>query len=158
MDFEKYIHYNADFEAAILGVCMLESDAFGRTFGIVEKDSFYFEGNQIVYRALAEMFNNGLPIDLLTVVDYVINRLDSREIMGYNSDYYLTQLTTAVVTATHLEYHCHVVKRMWMEREVLKLTHGGIKLEGMVKEQISQLTEAIQRINAGTYTKDWYDM
>lgn len=47
---------------------------------------------------------------------------------------------------------------MWMERELITLTHGGMKLEGDVKAQISQLTRAIQQINQGTHAKDWVDM
>lgn len=158
MDFEKHIHFNGDFESAILGICMLESDAFGRTYGIVDEENFYYDGNKIVYRALAEMFNNGLPIDIFTVIDYVVNRLGTKVINDSNVDYYIVTLTNHVVTSAHLEYHCHVIKRMWMERELIKLTHGGLKLEGMVKEQIFQLNEAIQKINQGNYTKDWYDM
>jgi len=158
MNFEKDIHYSVDLEAAILGACLLEADAFGRTYGIVEMESFYFEGSKTVYRALAEMFNNGVPIDIFTVQDYLINVLGHREISGSLTPYYVVKLTNAVVSSAHLEYHCHVVKRMWMERELIGLTHGGIKLEGMVKEQIYQLSEAIQRINSGTYTKDWQDM
>lgn len=158
MDFEKNIHFSPDLEYAVLGACILENDAFGRTFGIVEIECFYFDSTRVIYQCLAEMFNNGLPIDILTVVDYIINRLETKKLFGNPTEYQIVEITRAVVSSAHLEYHCHILKRMWMERELIKITHGGIKLEGMVKEQIFQLTQEIQRINSGTYTKDWFDM
>lgn len=158
MEFEKDIHYSQNFEWAILGICILEANAFGRTYGIIEMETFYYDGSKLVYRALAEMFNNGLPIDIFTVVDYITNKLGQKKIYQEPTPYYVSRLTNSVVSSAHLEYHCHVIKRMWMEREVVKLTYGGTKLEGEVKEKLFQLQEAVQKINSGTYTKDWYDM
>lgn len=158
MEFKKHIHYSDELEAAVLGVCLLEKDAFGRTFGIMDKDCLYSDANKVVYDVLAEMYHAGIPIDLLTVTDYLFNRKKISDINGDNIPYYLSKLSRNVVSSANIEYHSFILKKMWMEREVLKLTNGGIKLEGDVKEQIYQLTKAIQEINQGVYTKDWQDM
>lgn len=156
--FDKHIHYSDELEAGILGACMIEKDAFGRTFGILEKEYFYFDSNQIAYEAIAELYSSGFPIDVLTVVDFIFNRKGLKELGSYNTAYYVTKLTNAVVSSANLEYHSFILKRMWMERELIKLTHGGVKLEGEVKQQMAQLNQAIQRINQGTHSKDWTDM
>jgi len=158
MEFTNHIHFSKELENAILGACILEKEAFGRTFGIIEQDSFYHDGNKIIYDALADMYSNGFPIDLLTVNDFIQNKKEITEINGSNIPFVLCQITKDVVSSAHLEYHCFIVKRMWMGRELIKLTHGGLKLEGEVKEQISQLNEAIQNINQGTFKKEWFDM
>jgi len=158
MNFTEHIHYSKEFENAVLGACLIEKDAFGRTFGIVDKECFYFDGNKIVYDAIAEMYSNGIPVDINTVIDFIVNRKGFLEIMGYNTTYYVCRITNSVVSSGHLEYHSYVLKRMWMERELIKLTHGGIELEGSVKEKMGQLNQAIQAINQGEYTKDWQDM
>lgn len=158
MEFQKGIHYNAEIEQAVLGICLLEKEAFGRTFGIVDKENFYFEGHKLVYECLAEMYNNGLPIDMFTVADYIENKKEVHSISDNNIPYYITRITNNVISSAHLEYHSFIVKRMWMERELIKLTHGGVKLEGEIKEQIQQLTESIQKINQGIYRNDWTDM
>lgn len=156
--FEKYIHYTDELEAGILGACMIEKDAFGRTFGILEKEYFYYDTNQVVYEAIAELYSSGFPIDILTVVDFLYNRKNLKELGSYNTAYYVTKLTNIVVSSANLEYHSFILKRMWMERELIKLTNGGLKLEGEVRDQMSQLNQAIQRINQGTHVKDWSDM
>jgi replicative DNA helicase len=158
MEFKKGVHYSGDLEGAILGACLIEKEAFGRTFGLIEKEHFYYTGNKIVYTALAQMYNEGLMIDLITVFDYIqnVNKIDS--INGVNIPYYISKLTTSVVSSAHIEYHSFIIKRMWMERELMSLTHGGTILDGEIPDQIYQLTKAIEKINTGQFQKEWFDM
>lgn len=158
MNLTKHIHYSDEIEEAVLGICLLEKMAFGRTYGIVEENTFYFEANRHIYRAMKEMYKLSLPIDLLTVADYLFNKENVRELDAYTTPYYLMKITNSVCSSAHIEYHCYIIKRMWMERELISLTHGGLKLEGDVKDQISQLNRAIQQVNQGTQAKDWVDM
>jgi replicative DNA helicase len=46
------IHYSKELEAAILGACLLEKTAFGRIYGIIEKETFYFDANKTVFEKL----------------------------------------------------------------------------------------------------------
>lgn len=158
MEFVKDIHYCGQIENAVLGACLIEKDAFGRTFGLIEKECFYHSGNQIVYDALAKMYNEGFPIDMITVFQYIVNDLKVTEISGNNVPYYITKLTNEVVSAAHIEYHSSIIKKLWMERELIKLTHGGTRLEGEVPEQIYQLSKAIEKINSGQFIKEWHSM
>jgi replicative DNA helicase len=158
MEFIKDMHFSPDLEAAVLGAAMLESTAFGRTHGIVSHDTFYSDANKIVYAAIYELYAAAMPIDILTVVDRIMNVSKVEEFSGVSVKYYVIELTRAIVSTAHIEYHCLVLKRMWMEREVIKITNGAIDLEGDVNQQLIQLQTAIRDINAGDYTKEWYDM
>ena len=158
MDYQKDIHYSFKLENAVLGACMLESIAFARVCDLLEKDVFYSDANKIVYSALTEMYRNGIVIDILTVFDYLQNTKGIVNLGGNNTAWYCAELTKYVVSTANLEYHSYILRRMWMERELIKLTSGGIKLEGNVKEKIYSLTTAIQKINSGHYTKDWSDL
>lgn len=158
MEFVKDIHFSHELEAAVLGVCMLESTAFGRTHGIVKQEIFYSDASKIVYKAIADLYTAGLPVDILTVNDRILNAEKVLELASYPSIYYLTRLTNNVVSAAHIEYHCLLLKRMWMEREVLRLTNGSVALEGNVSQKLIQLQTAIRDINVGDYAKEWYDM
>lgn len=156
--FKEWFHYNKIMEEAVIGICLLEKDAFGRTFGLVEAENFYVSANQTIYSVLKEMYQYSLPIDLGTVADYVYNRWNVEHLEKYDSWYYLAQTTNSVVSSHHVEYHCHCIKRMWMERELINLTHGKVKLEGEVGDQITQLNKAIQNIYQGQQKKEWVDM
>lgn len=158
MEFKTGLHYSTEIESAILGACLLESDAFGRTFGLLEKDNFYLEGNKVIYESLAEMYSEGMKIDTLVVFDYLLNTKKVNEISNSNIGFYLSKLTNSVVSTAHLEFHCFLIKRMWMERELIKLTHGGLVLKGETSEQIIQITKQIEKINTGILQDEWSSM
>jgi len=158
MEFQKDIHYSPDLEAAILGASMLEKTAFGRTHGVLKEEIFYANANQVTYRAINELYSIGLPVDILTVTDRIRRVFAFEHLAGDNVGYYLTKLTNAVVSSANIEFHSWVLKRMWMEREVIKLTTGGVALEGDVSMKLIQLQTAIRDINSGEFVKDWYDM
>jgi replicative DNA helicase len=158
MEFQKDIHYSPDLEAAILGASMLEKTAFGRTHGVLKEEIFYTNANQVTYRAINELYSTGLPVDILTVTDRIRRVYAIENLAGDQVGYYLARLTNAVVSSANIEFHSWILKRMWMEREVIRLTTGGIQLEGDVTMKIIQLQTAIRAINSGEFVKDWYDM
>lgn len=147
IEFKKQMHYAQDLEEAILGICMLEKTAFGRTYGIVEADTFYFSNHQKVYAAMKEMYDNGLPIDLCTVNEFMKGKPDA---------YFLTKLTNYVVSSAHLEYHCHLIKEMWRRRKIIELQHK--KVSGDVRLDINEINAELNKILGSEYKREWYDM
>tara|TARA_R110000868_G_scaffold177772_2_gene416810 strand:+ start:1439 stop:2848 length:1410 start_codon:yes stop_codon:yes gene_type:complete len=159
MEFKKDINYSTSIERATLGICMLETGIFGRIYGIVEKDCFYHSGHQVVFETMVGMFQNGMNIDLLTVVDQIIRVKGISELEGYNTAYFVTRLTNDVVSSAHLEYHCHILKSMWMEREIMNLTSGGMgKLDGNVSQQVKAIQDKLFSLQNKAAEHDWKDM
>lgn len=159
MEFKKDIHYSTTLERATLGICMLETGTFGRIYGILEKDCFYHTGHQVVFDAMKGMFQNGINIDLLTVVDQITRIKGVTELESYNTDYFVTRLTNEVVSSAHLEYHCHIIKSMWMEREIMNLTSGGMgKLDGNVSQQVKTIQDKLFSLQNKAAEHDWKDM
>lgn len=70
MNFKKGIHYSTELEQAVLGVCLIERDGFGRIFGLVDEEYFYHSGHKTVYSAMKKMFQEGMPIDSYTVTHF----------------------------------------------------------------------------------------
>lgn len=158
MNFEKDVHYNLDFERAVLGICLLENGAFGRIYSLVNKDCFYHYGHQLVFEKLAEMNTVGLPIDILTVTDQLFRVSNIKQIASLNTGYFVASLTNHVVSSNHLEYHCNVLKTLWMEREIITLTHGGTQLDGDVRKKIFDLQDKLHEIQGKATQHDWMDM
>lgn len=157
--FFKDIHYNVDFEQSVLGLCLYEQSAFGRAYGLVSEENFYMEGHRTVFRYLHEMYIAGLPMNLRTVKDYLMSVKGLREIQGSNVPYFLTTLTDHICSSAHLEYECHRIQSLWMEREIELLTHAGTKgLSGDARKKIAELQIKLAEINRTATTSDWLDM
>lgn len=157
MNYEKGIHYSPELEKAVLGICLLEQGAFGRVYGILEQECFHDSGNKAVFGALKKMYQNGMPLDCLTVTDHLTRLGGLLELEGYNTDYFVIRLTNSVVSSAHLEYHAHILKVMWMEREVMALTQGS-SFDGNVNEKIRAIQEKLHGLQNKAAEHDWTDM
>lgn len=157
MTFIKDIHYSQSLEQAILGQCLLEKEAFGRIYHQLTKDCFYFAGHQLVFESMQVMFENSQPIDGFTVVDHIARIKQTPKIHNENTDHFVLSLTNHVVSTAHLEYHAYIVKTLWMEREITKLTQSP-KLEGDTHAKIRDLQDKLQQLQMSNSGNDWYDM
>lgn len=155
--FVKDKHYSQDLETAIIGICLLEKDAFSRTYGIITEEHFYYDSSREVYKAMRWMYDNNLPIDLLTVCDFMVRKRGWGEFYGYTVGQFLMFCTNHVCSSAHLEYWCHCVKEMFIDREIIRLTLSGPG-DGNAREKILNLQTQLTLLTAGTADKDWYDM
>lgn len=157
--FKNHIDYSQDLEEVILGACLLEKTAIARVYDLLEPKNFYKTVHGVIFESMLDMYKMSVPIDLLTLFDYLYNRKNITEIENYPTGWYLTKVTRDVVSTAHLEIHSHIIKQMWMQRELISITNGKIKLDGEnVKEDIFNVSKAIQDINTGLFQKDWKDM
>jgi replicative DNA helicase len=155
--YQSGVHYYREFETAIIGLCLLEKEAFSRTYGLITEEYFYFEANRETYTAMRWMYDNNTPIDLLTVCDQLVRKRGFDNFYGYSVGMYLLTCTNHVVTSAHLEYYCHCIYEMWIDREIIRLTFSGPG-EGNSRQKIMDLQNKLTMLSAGTADKEWYDM
>ncbi len=123
--FKKNIHYSVQLEYQILGACMIEKDAFGRIYKLIDADVFYANAHKTVFKAICGMWNSNLPIDMVSVYLSLLKASVS-VLDGYNTAWYICELTKHVVSSASLEYHAAILKSMYIEREMINITHSGI--------------------------------
>lgn len=153
--FQKHIHYDADLEAAVLGACLLEQTAMGRIYDLLGENVFYYPDNQAVFRALKTMYENSHPIDMLTVVNYIVN--NKIKLLEENPAWYVTSLTNHVCSSAHIEYHALLLRDMWRRRELVKLKaepNGDADLQ----EQIRRISEGLGALSEREIVQDWFAM
>lgn len=150
------VHYSKELESAILGAVLLEKTAFGRTYGLITEKDFYSSDNQLVYSYLAKMFNDSIPIDIITVL-IAMEEKKAKLINGITA-HYLVSLTINVVSTANLEYHCYLLKNMWRKREIEKITNSGADFSIDSREQIQLINDKILNIQGNEIKKEWTTM
>lgn len=108
-----------DFEEAVLGALMIDSDAFGRLGDTLRPESFYDKRNQLLFDAIQQMNLNDRPIDILTVTEY-LRKLGTLEEVG--GPVYIAQLTSRVVSSVNIEYHANIIAQKKLARDLIKFT------------------------------------
>jgi len=108
-----------ELEEAVLGAIMLEKSAFDTVSEILKPDCFYVEAHQYIFRAMQDLQNKSLPIDILTVVE----ELKFKELLdAVGGPYYVTKLTNSVVSTANIETHARIVLQKFIQRELIRIS------------------------------------
>lgn len=105
-----------ELEEAVLGALMLEKDAYTTVCDLLKPDSFYEPANATVYTAIQTLGAAQRPIDMLTVTEQL--RQDGK-LEQVGGPLFVTQLTSRVASAAHIEYHARIVAQKYLARELI---------------------------------------
>ena len=105
-----------DLEEAVLGALMLEKDAFAIVGDLLKPEVFYKEAHQRIFRAIQKLCINDDAVDLLTVSESLRQSGELEQVGGYS---YLSQLTSRVASAVHIEFHVRIIIQKYLQRKLI---------------------------------------
>jgi len=95
---------------------LLSRDAIAKVIEILNPDSFYYEHHGIIFRVIVELFEKGLPVDLVSVTEELRSR-NLLERVGGNV--YIASLLDVVPTAANVEYYANIVAEKALLRRLI---------------------------------------
>ncbi|HKK81051.1 MAG TPA: replicative DNA helicase, partial [Prolixibacteraceae bacterium] len=144
-----------DVEEAVLGALMLERDAFIGVADVLVEECFYKEEHREIFKVIKDLSIQDKPVDLLIVTQELKNR-DLLEQVG--GPLYITQLTSKVASAAHLEFHARIIAQKYIQRELIR-SCSEIQSEAYdetkdVDELINMAESSIFKISEGNIKKE----
>ena len=112
-----------ELEKSVLGALMLDRNALWGVIDKLHEGLFYKIEHQAIFEAIRMLVNGNRDVDMLTVVEE-LRREGKLEQAG--GAYYITQLTTNVVSAAHVEYHISILTEKYIQREVIRTSTESI--------------------------------
>lgn len=97
---------NIDAEKALLGAVILKPDALHDIVSTVYPESFYAEKHRLIYESISQIFSNGDPIDVVTLVSKLRGNNNLDRVGGAT---YLTELIETVPAAGNAHYYAELV-------------------------------------------------
>lgn len=113
-----------ELEKAVLGALMLDEEKLHGVFEKLHEGLFYKNEHQIIFDAIRKLVRNNHEVDLLTVTEQLL-RDGNLEAVG--GAFYLSQLTSHMVSAAHIEYHITILTEKFIQREVIRTSTENIK-------------------------------
>lgn len=105
-----------DIEALVLGSMLVDTNAVHEAMPVLKNvEYFHDEKHKVVYEAIAKMHDANLPIDLLTINNFI----PSEKLKYIGGAAFLISLTQKVGSTAHLEYHCEILREFYMKRKLL---------------------------------------
>jgi replicative DNA helicase len=108
-----------ELEEAVIGAVMLEKDAIFDVMEILKPECFYKESHVKIFQAIIDLSISEEPIDLLTVTQELRRKGILEEVGG---PFYLTQITTRVLSAAHAEHHARIIYQKYVQRELIRVS------------------------------------
>lgn len=109
-----------EMEEAVVGACLIESEAMPMIAGKIGPEVFYNETNRLIFSTMLSMNHRGLPIDILTVKSELAAR---GKLEAAGGAYNVTRLSGRVASGAHLEYHVAILKELYIRREAILGSH-----------------------------------
>jgi len=112
---------NIEAEASLLGAILIDSDSLVKIADIISPQDFYDPRHQKIYEAIQQLYDKHYAIDVLTITDQVKNNglLDAAGGPGY-----ITELTSYVPTASHIEQYADIVSQKALRRRLIKASQN----------------------------------
>ena len=108
-----------DLEEVVLGAMLIDKKGVDEVIDILKPEAFYKQSHQYIFSAIKSLFEDGQPIDLLTVSSYLKKEKRLESIGG---DFQLIQLTQKVSSSAHIEYHSRIVLQKYIQRSLIQIS------------------------------------
>jgi len=135
----KNIPQNIEVEKSLLGCMLMDKDAIITVSAWLRPEHF-FDGKHItIYSAIMDLFNNALPVDLVTVVDKLKKQ---RKLTAAGGAGYVADLLTTVATSSHAEEYGEIVKESAIRRGLIS---AAGTISSIAKNEDTPIDEVIDK-------------
>lgn len=133
-----------DVEQHCLGAMLLEKSAIGTAIEILDENCFYRDIHRNIFVAMTSLYDNNVPVDLITLSEELTKRNQLQDIGGRS---YLVTLTELVASAANIRHHCNIVLEKATTRQLQEV---GTEIVGNcydeTKDPKELLSEAQRRL------------
>lgn len=153
---DKLPPQNIEAEQSVLGCLMLEKDAIVRVADVLRSGDFYRQVHNSIFDAMIELYEQGEPIDLLSLT----NRLEELGVLeGIGGPAYLTTLVNTVPTAAHVLHYAKIVHHKKVLRDLIEaaeyITQLGYHEEESIENILDEAEQRIFRISQKMLTQEF---
>lgn len=153
---KRVMPHSVEAEQSVVGAMLMDKDAILAASEIVCGDDFYQNAYGVIFDSMVELFNEGKPVDLITLQE----RLKEKEVPPEISSLeFVRDLVAAVPTSANVRYYAQIVSDKAVMRKLIKMNDelsnicyaGNEPLESVLEKTEKSVFQLLQNRNAGEY-------
>ena len=153
---KRVMPHSVEAEQSVVGAMLMDKDAITTASEIVSGQDFYQSAYGVIFDSMVELFNEGKPVDLITLQERLKEKGVPAEIASLE---FVRDLVTAVPTSANVKYYAEIVADKAMMRRLIKLNEeiantcyaGKESLEAVLEKTEKSVFDLLQRRNTGEY-------
>jgi replicative DNA helicase len=114
--------HSPEAERCVLGSMLRDNGMIGDVLQIVRTENFYADAHQKIFQTMVALYEQGHPIDLMTLANKLQEQKQIEDIGGYG---YLAELWDAAPVAANAEYYARIVREKALIRHLI---HAGTEV------------------------------
>ena len=121
---ERKLPADINAEAAVLSAMIIDSDVVSKGIEKLKEAYFYRLAHKLIMRSISELFNDGIEVDPLTL----INRLErNNQLEKIGGIPYINEIADFVVSSANFDYHINIVTEQALLRHLIVACNGIIE-------------------------------
>lgn len=129
-------------EKSVIGSMLMDRDAIIEVADVLVKDDFYQSANGILFEAMADLYREGKPVDLITLQ----NKLKEKQVPeSVQSLDYIKELVDSVPTSANAKQYANIVKEKSVLRKLIKVTEKITADCYLGKDEFSNILEDTEK-------------
>lgn len=133
-------------EQTVLGACLNEEEQLDTVMGIIVKaDVFYSDINKKVYQSIQSLYNNRVPVDMVTLTE-ACRSAGTLETIG--GAYYIATLFKNISSTAHTRAHAYLLIEKYLRREAIRNCAEGQQLAW---DETRDVFEVLEHVNGNMY-------
>ena len=154
---KRVLPHNIEAEQSVIGAMLLDKDAVAGAVDIVTKDDFYSSQYGIMFECMVELFNEGKPIDLVTVQ----NRLREKDVPPEAASLEAVKdIINTVPTSTNIKTYAGIVHDKAVLRRLIRANEevenacyaGKDSVEDIIAETEKKIFNVLQERSGADIT------
>ncbi len=154
---KRVLPHSIEAERSVIGSMIMDKDAITSASEIITGEDFYQNQFGILYDAMLELYNEGKPVDLVTLQDKIKEKDIPEELCSIE---FIRDLISSVPTSANVKYYAGIVKEKSVLRRLIKITEGisndaymsKDKLEVILENAEKQVFDVVQNRSTGDFT------
>ncbi|MGF0034175.1 replicative DNA helicase [Bariatricus sp. SGI.154] len=153
---KRVMPHSIEAEQSVVGAMLMDRDAITTASEIISGNDFYQSAYGVIFDSMVELFNEGKPVDLITLQERLKEKDVPAEIASLE---FVKDLVTAVPTSANVRYYAEIVANKAVMRKLIKLNEeiantcyaGKESLEAILEKTEKSVFELLQKRNTGDF-------
>ena len=153
---KRVLPHSIEAEQSVVGAMLMDKDAVMTASEIISGKDFYQTSYGTIFDSMTELFNEGKPVDLITLQERLKEKDVPEEISSLS---FARDLIAAVPTSANVKYYAEIVKEKAVLRKLIKLNEeianicyvGNEPLESILETTEKRVFELVQSRSSGDY-------
>ena len=124
-------------EKSLLGAMMIADSVLPDVLTMLRPTDFYDERHQVIFGAMADLYDRHKPVDLLTLTSELKSTKHLKDVGGAP---YLTELSNFVPAASHAKAYAEIIERASTRRKLIK---AGTEIVNKAYEEDAEVNELV---------------